>query len=250
MAPGLQKSLQGAPFTLPIMNLDGFGLLGNGNGPARSAALGAMYQATTEPLKSIGYNTLQTISLLDTIDFAGYTPGAGAVYPTTMTGTALKSVAALIKAQVGVEAIAIDVATWDHHNSQGVMAGSFNSMLIDLANCLAAFYADMMAVATNPTFTLVAMSEFGRRLAENGSRGTDHGFANMMMVMGNCVKGGRVLANWPGLNAENLFQGQDLAVTIDYRDVLAEIVQRRLGNNELGYVFPGFVPVDRNITRC
>lgn len=250
ISTGLQKSLQGAPLTLPIPNLDGFGLLGNGNAAGRSAVLEGMYQSVADPLKTVTHNTLQTIALLDTINFLGYVPGGGAVYPNTMTGNALKSAAALIKAQVGVEAIAIDVATWDHHNSQGVLNGTFNAMLTDLANCLAAFYADMMAVATNPSYTLVAMSEFGRRLAENGSMGTDHGYANMMMVLGNCVNGGRVLANWPGLAMANLFQGQDLAVTIDYRDVLAEIVQRRLGNNELGYVFPGFVPTNRNITRC
>ncbi len=250
ISTGLQKSLQGAPLTLPIPNLDGFGLLGNGNASGRSAVLEGMYQSVADPLKTVTHNTLQTIALLDTINFAGYVPGGGAVYPNTMTGNALKSAAALIKAQVGVEAIAIDVATWDHHNAQGVLTGSFNSMLTELAACLAAFYADMMSSASNPTYSLVAMSEFGRRLEENGSQGTDHGHANMMMLMGNCINGGRVIANWPGLAPQNLYQGRDLMVTIDYRDVLAEVVQNRLGNDDISHVFPAFTPIIRNVTRC
>ncbi len=251
ISTGLQKTLQGGPLTLPIPNLDGFGLGGTGStNAARADALESIYLGTTDPLKTVAYNTLQTIDLLNTINFAGYAPGGGAVYPTSALGTALKSTAALIKANVGVEAIAIDVASWDHHNAQGVLNGTFNTMLTDLTNCLAAFYADMMAVVTNPTFTLVAMSEFGRRLAENGSAGCDHGYANVMMLMGNCINGGQVIANWPGLSQGQLFQGQDLMVTIDYRDVLAEIVQTRLGNPDLSYVFPSYTPITRNVTRC
>ena len=195
ISTGLQKTLQGGPLTLPIPNLDGFGLTGTASTiVARSDAFESIYQGTVDPLKTVAYNTLQTIDLLNTINFAGYAPGGGAVYPNTSLGIALKSTAALIKAQVGVEAIAIDVSSWDHHNAQGVLNGTFNSMLTDLTNCLAAFYADMMSVVTNPTFTLVAMSEFGRRLRENGSSGCDHGYGNVMMLMGNCINGGRVCA--------------------------------------------------------
>lgn len=251
ISTGLQKTLQGGPLTLPIPNLDSFGLTGTGSTvAARSAAFNSIYQGTADPLKTVAYNTLQTINLLNTINFAGYVPGGGAVYPNTSLGVALKSTAALIKANVGVEAIAIDVSSWDHHNAQGVLTGTFNSMLTDLTNCLAAFYADMMSNAANPTFTLVAMSEFGRRLAENGSAGCDHGYGNMMMLMGNCINGGRVIANWPGLSQGQLFQQKDLMVTIDYRDVLAEIVQNRLGNPDLAYVFPSYTPIIRNVTRC
>ncbi len=251
ISTGLQKTLQGGPLTLPIPNLDNFGLTGTGSTvAARSAAFNSIYQGTPDPLKTVAYNTLQTINLLNTINFAGYVPGGGAVYPNTSLGIALKSTAALIKANVGVEAIAIDVSSWDHHNAQGVLTGTFNSMLTDLTNCLAAFYADMMSNAANPTFTLVAMSEFGRRLAENGSAGCDHGYGNVMMLMGNCINGGQVIANWPGLSQGQLFQQRDLMVTIDYRDVLAEIVQNRLGNPDLAYVFPSYTPIIRNVTRC
>ena len=250
ISTGLQKTLQGGSLTLPIPNLEHFGLLGNGNAPARSAILDAMYSSSFDPLKTVAYNTLQTINLLNTINFAGYIPDGGAVYPDTQLGLALKSTAALIKAQVGTEAIAIDVGNWDHHNAEGVLSGAFNSMLTDFAACLAAFYADMMAVAASPSFTLVAMSEFGRRLAENGSSGTDHGYANVMTVMGGCVNGGRVLSRWPGLDAAHLFQNRDLNVTIDYRDVLSEIVRTRLGVSDLSYIFPAYAPVTRGVLRC
>ena len=251
ISTGLQKTLNGGPLTLPIPNLDAFGLTGTSSSIAsRSSALDSLYRPTPDPLKTVAYNTIQTINLLNTINFSGYQGGGGAVYPNTSTGIALKSTAALIKANVGVEAIAIDVSSWDHHNAEGVLSGTFNNMLTDLANCLAAFHADMFASATNPSFVLVAMSEFGRRLAENASAGTDHGYANMMMVMGNCVNGGRVIANWPGLDAAHLFQGRDLNVTIDYRDVLWEIIQNRLGNPDLPFIFPGYTPTTRGVLRC
>jgi hypothetical protein len=92
------------------------------------------------------------------------------------------------------------------------------------------------------------MSEFGRRLLENGSFGTDHGHGNVMFVLGNHVTGGRVLTQWPGLAPNQLFEGRDLQVTIDFRDILSEIIKYRLGNANLASVFPGFTPTLRGIT--
>lgn len=251
IATGLQKTLAGAPLTLPIPNLDNFGITGSaGSVVARSAVLDDLYEGTTDPLKTVAFNTLQTIDLLNTINFAGYAPGGGAVYPATSLGVALKSSAALVKANVGVEAIAIDVTGWDTHNAQGVLTGTFNTIISDLANSMAAFYTDMLSNANNPTFAMVAASEFGRQLNENGSQGTDHGYANMMMVLGNCIMGGQVIANWPGLGPGQLFQNRDLNVTTDYRSVLAPIIQNRLGNANLSTVFPNFTPQPLNILRC
>jgi len=89
------------------------------------------------------------------------------------------------------------------------------------------------------------MSEFGRNVRENGSQGTDHGHGNVMFVLGGSAVGGQVMTAWPGLAAAQLYQQQDLQVTIDYRDILAEIVSRRLGNTQLDVVFPGYVPTFR-----
>jgi uncharacterized protein (DUF1501 family) len=160
----------------------------------------------------------------------------------------MRSVAALLKAQVGVEAVAVDVGGWDTHENQGLATptGQMSVLMTTLAQGLGAFYRDMTAVAA-PTFSLVAMSEFGRRLQENGSLGTDHGHGNAMIVMGNAVRGGRVLTQWPGLNPGQLYENIDLDVTIDYRDILAEILAERAGNIHLADTFPGYTPTMRGI---
>lgn len=246
---GLQKTLVGGPKTLPIPNLDTFGLTGStGSVPARSAAIADMYTGNGDPLKTIALNTLQTIGLLDTINFAGYTPGGGAVYPTNSFGYSLKTTAALIRAQVGVEAIAIDAGGWDTHNNQGNQSGgTMYGLMNSLANGLAAFYQDIVT-GNGPNVTVVVLSEFGRRTAENFSAGSDHGYGGAILVLGQCILGGRVLSNWPGLRPDQLYQGLDLAITMDYRDILAEIVQNRLGNPDLSYVFPQYAPTMRGVT--
>jgi uncharacterized protein (DUF1501 family) len=247
LATGLPISLLGAPSTLPIPDLLNFGLAGSvTSAPGRLDALSDMYAETQEPLYSAAETTLATINLLDAIDFGGYVPAGGAVYPNSNFGRSMKSVAALVKAQVGVEAVAIDVGGWDTHANQGTVGGTMANLMADVANTLRAFHLDMFSPNAPSTVTIVH-SEFGRRLGENGTSGTDHGHGNCMLVLGNAVNGGRVVRNWPGLAPQNLFEGRDLAVTIDYRDVLAEIVSNRLGNQNLDAVFPGYTPIDRGI---
>jgi uncharacterized protein (DUF1501 family) len=84
------------------------------------------------------------------------------------------------------------------------------------------------------------MSEFGRTARENGNRGTDHGHANVMFVLGGPVKGGKVYGRWPGLAQSQLFEGRDLALTTDFRQVVGEAVARHMGNKNLSQVFPGY----------
>lgn len=248
MSTGLPQVLVGGPSTLPIPNLDTFGLQGaSGTRAARTTALRDLYTSGPQTLQSTAATTLDTITLLDQIDFTGYQPAGGAVYNTAVdVGYALKTSAALIKAEVGVEAICIDLHNWDTHTSQGVHVGTMFTIMNRLALAMAAFERDM-STGTNPTYTMVVISEFGRRLAENGSLGTDHGHGNAMMVMGSNVNGQRVIRQWPGLAPENLFQGGDLQVTIDYRDILSEIIDRRLGNANISSVFPGFAPTYRGV---
>lgn len=248
ISTGLARTLVGGPQTLPIPNLDTFDLAGSSTTrAARRAALNDMYQPVPDPVHAAAVNTFQTIDLLNTINFAGYQPTGGAVYPTNGFGTSMKSVAALLKAQVGVEAVAIDVNGWDTHSNQGVVTGTMANLMSNLALTLAAFYADLNSGAVQPSFVLTAMSEFGRRVAQNGSAGTDHGHGNVMLVMGQAITGGRVLANWPGLAQGQLFEGLDLQVTIDYRDVLAEILAERAGAADLPSVFPGYTPTFRGV---
>lgn len=247
IATGLQRTLVGAPQTLPIPNLDTYGLTGTaGTQAARTSALQQMYSLVPDPLHAAGVNTIQTISLLEAIDFAGYLPAGGTVYPSDNFAYALKTSAALIKAQVGVEAIAVDVNGWDTHYDQGPTGGPMFNLMKSLSDALAAFYKDM-TTGPAPTFVLTVMTEFGRRVAENGSLGTDHGHGGALMVIGNAVAGGRVLRDWPGLASAQLFEQRDLKITIDYRDILSEIVQQRLGNPDLASVFPGYTPTFRGV---
>ncbi len=147
----------------------------------------------------------------------------------------------LIKAEVGLEVSAIDLGGWDTHFAQGGSTGQMAGLLADLSAGLAAFHADLAAHLGH--VTVVAMSEFGRRAAENGSLGTDHGHGSMMMVLGGNVQGGKVHGNWPGLRDGQLIGPGDLAVTTDYRDVLGEICLKRLNNAALAEIFPGYQPV-------
>lgn len=248
ISTSLQRALVSGPLTLPVPNLDTFGLAGSSSTVAsRTTPIHDMYGATTDPLRSIGLDTLSTIDLLNTINFATYAPAGGATYPSGSFGYAMKTTAALIKANTGVEAICIDLGSWDTHSTQGVAAGGVMYGLMDtLSKALAAFNTDM-TTGTAPTYTLACMSEFGRRAAENGSTGTDHGHGNVMIVMGNAVNGRRVLTQWPGMNPGQLYQTYDLQVTTDYRDILAEIAATRLGNTNLPYLFPSYTPTFRGV---
>lgn len=247
IANGLQKTLVGAPKTLPIANPASFTIGGAGNtAAARQAVIAADYTDAPAPLNASALAAVDTIALLHAVNFNGYAPMNGAVYPNSSFGRALKSVATLIRADIGIEAAQVDIGGWDTHASQGAATGSLSTLTSDLASSLAAFHADV--VATNARVTVVVISEFGRNARENGSQGTDHGRATTMFAMGQGIKGGRVLADWPGLALENLEAKQDLKVTTDYRDVLAEIVQNRLGNSQLGQVFPGWTPTFKGVT--
>lgn len=241
----IPKTLEGGPLNTPVPNLASYGITGpSSTRAARLGVLNQMYAGTQNPLLSSAQNTQKTISLLQAINFTGYQPGGGAVYPDSSFGRALKYTAALIRAQAGVEAVAIDKGGWDTHAQQGPLIGAMATLMTDLAQGLAAFHADI--VGSQHRVVVVVMSEFGRRVAENGSDGTDHGHGNAMFVIGQKIAGGKVLTQWPGL--ANLYQNLDLQVTTDFRDILAEIVQKRLGNSNLAQVFPGFTPTFRGIT--
>ena len=245
---GLPQTLVGAPDTLPIPDPANFGLSGNSSSRTqRLAWLGNAYQPEQDPLRTAALNTQRTINALSALNINGYVPAGGAVYPGGSFGAALRSTAALIRADMGVEAVQIDLGGWDTHSAQGPINGGMSVTMGQLAQALAALHADMNAANRMGNLTVVVVSEFGRVAYENNSQGTDHGHGNVMFVMGGAVRGGRVLRNWPGLAAGQLYQNQDLQVTIDYRDILSEVVLRRLGNTNLDLVFPGFTPTLRGV---
>jgi uncharacterized protein (DUF1501 family) len=202
------------------------------------------YAATKDPmLQAAGKETFEAVALLQSIQKKAYTPAAGAEYPRGRFGQSLQQIAQLIKSDVGVEMAFADIGGWDHHvneigprPSEGVLA----NLLREYGQALAAFWADMGDRMSD--VVVVTMSEFGRTAKENGNRGTDHGHANSMFIMGGDVKGGKVYGKWPGLEKEQLYEGRDLALTTDFRDVLGELVARHMGNPGLKGIFPGYDP--------
>lgn len=234
---GLQRTLVGAPRALPISDLADFGFEGSGSTRReRKLVLEEIYRYATEPLRTSASDTFRTVDTLNRINFSKYKPKGGARYPDSEFGYSLESVAALIKAEVGVEAVAMDLDGWDTHDFQGNVDGYMMYLLQDLADSLGAFYRDLEASNVRNVVT-VAMSEFGRNAFENGSQGTDHGYGGLMLAMGSSIKGGRVLTKWPGLEAGDLYEEQDLQITIDYRDILTEILTKRMGNTNYRKVF-------------
>ncbi len=251
IAQGTPRALQGAPKSLPIPDPTNFALGGNTATRAqRQAWLNADYNVTEEPLRSSALDAAATISLLASLNVGAYAPSNGATYPNSSFGRALKAAAALIKADVGVEAIQVDIGGWDTHQAENPLNGQMATLMTDYANSLGAFWADVLQGNGTYSVTLVSMSEFGRNVRENGSQGTDHGRGSCMFVMGKQVTGGRVMTkNWQPLARENLTDGQDVPVNIDHRDVLAEIVSKRLLNPNLDVIFPSYTPTFQGVTK-
>ena len=234
--PNLPQTLAQAPATLPIPDFAQFQFPGApATAAAREAVLRAAHAKTAPPVGPAALSTLDAIELFSGLDLAGHTPAVGVVYPDTTFGEQLKQCAALFANGVAPEALMLSTASWDHHAATGPIDGVFAEMAAELAGGLAAFLADTTAFADR--YTIVVKSEFGRRLAQNGSLGLDHGHGNAMFVLGAGVAGGKVHGTWPGLAPAQLDQG-DLAITADFRDVLGEVLVERLGTADLGAVFP------------
>lgn len=241
------RALQGAVPAAALRSIADFHLGGDQRAAARFRAALAAIHAGDGPLDARGRETLDLLDTLDTLDPATYRPAPGARYPTSEFGLALRQVAMLAKAEVGLEVACLDVGGWDTHVAQGGAEGALAALLRELAGGLAALHADLQEQADR--LLVVTLSEFGRRAAENGGQGTDHGHGGAMLLLGGGIVGGRVHGTWPGLAPEQLVGPGDLAVTTDYRDILGEVVGRRLGNPRLDAVFPGYAPVFRGVAR-
>jgi len=199
----------------------------------------SMYAASVDAvLHGTAQETFDAVKMLKAADPAKYRPAAGVVYPKGRFGDALKQTAQLVKANLGVQVAFTDIGGWDHHVNEGASEGQLGRLLKEFSGSLAAFWQDLGALAEETV--VVTMSEFGRTARENGTRGTDHGHANVMFVMGGAVRGGKVYGRWPGLANEQLYEQRDLALTTDFRQVMAEAVARQLGNPQPELVFPGF----------
>jgi uncharacterized protein (DUF1501 family) len=235
--PYLPRTLQGSAPAVSIPDLKQFKMYGSQQ--TVEGGFEAMYaQTVDQALHGVGKQTFEAIDQLKKINPDSYQPENGAEYPKGRFGQSLQEIAELFKADVGLEVAFLDSGGWDHHVNEGGVQGQLSNLLRDLGQGIAAFHQDMGDRMGDVVF--VSMSEFGRTAHENGNRGTDHGHANCMFVMGGDVKGGKVYTRWPGMGEGQLHDGRDLAVTTDYRSVLSEIMTKHLGNSNLATVFPGF----------
>lgn len=192
------------------------------------------------PLGRGARSALSTTSRLGSLTTTTSPPRNGAVYPDGDLGVSLADTARLLRADIGVEVVAIDYGDWDMHVGLGTPEwGAMQRNVGELAQAVAAFFTDLGALGSR--VTLVTISEFGRRLAENGGMGLDHGFGNAMLLAGAGVRGGAVHGAWPGLESGQLLNG-DLQVTRDYRSVLTEVLRSRFPAASISKVFPGFRP--------
>lgn len=248
---GLAETLVGGPKTVPVPDPANFGYGGYFSNISELAArLTASYGTTPEPVQSSALNAQAIVNILQKIDFNNYKPAGNALYPDSWTGYQFKVTAALIRADIGIEAVALDVGGFDTHSDMGANGGYFYNLMNDFGQALGAFYLDLSSAGRKDVLT-VGMSEFGRNAIENASRGLDHGTANTMFLMGGGVNGGKVYGAWPGLGAGQLFEDQDLAITTDYRNVLAEVVAKRLRNaTNMAAIFPNFTPKYLGLVRA
>lgn len=251
ISQGLPNALEGAPKALPIPDPANYVLGGQATTrTARQAWINTDYGLAEEPVRSSALDAAATLSLLASLNIGTYAASNGATYPNTSFGRGMKATAAMIKADVGVEAIQLDIGGWDTHQTQGPLNGGMAQTMTDFANSIGAFWADVLQGNGTYNVTLIAMSEFGRNVRENGSQGTDHGRGSCMFVMGKQIAGGRVYTkNWQPLARENLADGQDVKVNVDHRDILAEIVANRLSNPNLDLIFPGYTPAFQGVTK-
>lgn len=234
LAPQLPRSLQGTAPALAIARLDQFGVRGGSE-----ASFEADYAAKADQLLGrTGTDAFEAVRALRAVDPAHYSPANGAEYPRSPYGESLRQIAQLIKAGVGLEVAFAESGNWDHHANEGGATGQIANRLDDFSRGIAALATDLGDAMAD--VVILTMSEFGRTVAENGNRGTDHGHGNAMIALGAGVKGGRVYSRWPGLELEQLWQRRDLAITTDFRDVFAEVVTRHLDLADASAVFPGY----------
>lgn len=236
LAPQLPRTLQGAAPALAMTDVTRFGVHG---GAGAQASFEAEYAtAADRVLKRTGREAFDAMRQLEAAAPAGYQPANGAEYPRSAYGQALRQIAQLVKADVGLEVAFTESSQWDHHANEGGANGQLANRLGDFAQGIAALVTDLGSRMQD--VVVLTMSEFGRAVAENGNRGTDHGHANAMFVVGGPVKGGKVYGRWPGLAVSQRHEGRDLAVTTDFRNVFAEVAVRHLGVRDARAVFPGY----------
>jgi len=239
MSANLPRALRGQAPALALSRLNDFELKTGGQDAAVKASFESIYEQSVDSvLGGTGSDAFEAIRFLRKANPAQYQPASGVQYSRSSFGTSLKQVAQMIKANVGLEVAFVESNGWDHHVAEGGVQGQLAARLADLAQGLSAFYIDLENRMDE--IVVLTMSEFGRTARENGNRGTDHGHATSLFVLGGGVIVGKVYGEWPGLQQEQLFEGRDLALTTDFRSVFGEVILKHLGNPSLNMVFPNY----------
>ena len=230
------RILEGSSEVVAMNSLSEFTVRASGSQAER---LEALYRTGSADLvHGTGKEMFEAVKMLKAADPQKYAPRNGADYPRSQFGQRLLQIAQLIKSDVGLEIAFADVGGWDTHVNQGSTSGPLAARLDDFAKSIAALVTDLGDRMDD--VLILTMSEFGRMARENGNRGTDHGHAGALFVIGGDVKGGKVHGKWPGLANEQLYEGRDLALTTDFRSVFAEVTALHLGARSLDRIFPGF----------
>jgi uncharacterized protein (DUF1501 family) len=234
----MPRALQGVAPALAMGSIAEFGVRGDMG--TRDSFEEAYASARDQVLRGTATDAFDAMRTLSSKATGRYQPANGARYPRSPFGQALQEIARLAQADVGLEIAFAESNQWDHHANEGGATGQIANRLNDFASGLAALAQDLGDRMADTI--ILTMSEFGRTVAENGNRGTDHGHGNAMLVIGGNVKGGKVYGQWPGLGADDRHEGRDLAITTDFRDVFGEVVVRHLGANQAtaARVFPGY----------
>lgn len=245
LARQLPRTLQGRAPALALGEIGQFGIHAGAGSEIVGSSFEAQYAAAADALlNGTGREAFEAMRMLEAADPARYQPANGAEYPRSAYGQALRQIAQLAKADVGLEIAFAESGNWDHHVNEGAATGQLALRLDEFGRGIAALVTDLGDRMADTV--VVTMSEFGRAVAENGNRGTDHGHGNAMFVIGGFVRGGTVYGKWPGLAPGQRFEGRDLAVTTDFRDVFGEVAVRHLGVADSRPIFPGYTISERN----
>jgi uncharacterized protein (DUF1501 family) len=246
MTQTMPRVLQGPAQALAISNLNEFAIRAGRSSASVQGGFEAIYEQTvTDALVGTGKDTFEAVNYLKQVNPSKHKPDNGAIYPRSPFGNSLLQIGQLIKAEVGLEVAFTDLGGWDTHVNQGNSRGQLAGRLQDFALGLSALATDLGQRMDD--VVILTMSEFGRTVRENGNRGTDHGHANAMLLIGGGIRGGKVYGDWPGLKNEQLYEGRDLALTTDFRDVFGEVAKRHLGATDLSAIFPGHAVRSRGV---
>ncbi len=242
---GLPHSLKGEANVSTFTDLSDLGLEGSEASKDFATRLRTIFSQSIDPedtnraaLHASGLTILDNIDSLGTIDTQNYQPENGAVYPEGTYGRQMRQTAQLIKEGVGLEVVTIDLLGWDTHSNQGGAEpdGAHSRKHAEFAQGISALYNDLGQLMDD--VIILTMTEFGRTVKENASKGTDHGHASAWFAIGGGIRGG-IYGDWPGLSPTQLYLGRYLDHTVDFRDVMAEVLTRHLLNSDLETVLPG-----------